>query len=270
MPHRDYNELQLPQQSRRSGSSGDRAPPPGRADDTDEPRRRLPKPAPGKIPARPASAGISRSEATPCTRHRQCAVRGRMSPGCGPGSTAFTYPVLQFHPYCRCELAVSRRGPNEVPFVAGNVGEHSDVAIGFGARCGEKLHTRRCHPRAGGVEVLDMEEETHPPGGLLPDDGGLVISVSPGEQHAGRRTRRPDYYPPLGMPVISSSASSKPSPSTKKLRAASYSRTTMAMRPRRTAPHRRRAWLEPDDATQPAPPPIARHARSGMSAHSRT
>lgn len=55
---------------------------------------------------------------------------------------------------------------------------------------------------ACGVEVLDVEEETHPSCGLLPDDGGLVFSVSPREQQAGRRPWRPDDYPPLGAPVV--------------------------------------------------------------------
>jgi len=76
------------------------------------------------------------------------------------------------------------------------------VTVMFGARCREELHARGCHSRVRGVEVLDMEEETHPPGGLLPDDGGLVFAVSPREQQAGRGTRWPDYHPPLGVPVV--------------------------------------------------------------------
>ena len=46
-----------------------------------------------------------------------------------------------------------------------------------------------------------MEEETHPPGGLPSDDGGLIVSVSLGEQQAGRRPGRPDHDPPLETPV---------------------------------------------------------------------
>jgi len=88
------------------------------------------------------------------------------------------------------------------PFVAGDIAEHSDVAVGFGTRCREELHARGCHPRVRGIEVLNVEEETHPAGGLLPDDGGLVFPVSPREQQAGRGTWRPDYYPPLGAPVV--------------------------------------------------------------------
>ena len=115
------------------------------------------------------------------------------------------------------------------------------MAVMLGARCREELHARGCHPRVRGVEVLDMEEETHPPGGLLPDDGGLVFAVSPREQQAGRGT------PVAGLPPTAwdapslvrageSSTSSKPSTSTKKLMAGSYSLTTMAMRPRCTSP----------------------------------
>ena len=138
------------------------------------------------------------------------------------------------------EPALLRRGADKVPFVASDVGEYSDVAVGFGAQRGEELHARRCHPRMRGVEVLDLEEETHPPGSLLPDGGGLVFSVSSREQQAGRGTWRPDYNPPLGAPIAGqageSSTSSKPSPSTKKLIAESYSLTTTVMRPRCTAP----------------------------------
>jgi hypothetical protein len=147
---------------------------------------------------------------------------------------------LQFHSYCRREPALLRRRPDKVPFVASNIGKYSHLAVGFGARRGEEVHARRCHPRIRGVEVLNLEKETHPPGSLLPDGGGLVLSVSPREQQAGRRPRRPDHYPPLGAPIVrqagQSSASSKPSPSTKKLIAGSYSLTTTVMRPRCTAP----------------------------------
>jgi hypothetical protein len=98
-----------------------------------------------------------------------------------------------------------------------------------------------CHrPRVCGVEVLDVEEETHPPGSLSPDAGGLIFSVSPREQQACHGTWRADDYPCLGRPPFvragESSTSSKPSASTKKLMAGSYSLTRMAMRPRCIAP----------------------------------
>ncbi len=41
-------------------------------------------------------------------------------------------------------------------------------------------HARGGHPRAGGAEVLDMEEETHPAGRLAADDGGLIVPVGLG------------------------------------------------------------------------------------------
>jgi len=72
---------------------------------------------------------------------------------------------------------------------------------GFGARWREEPHARRCHPCICGVELLDVEEETHPAGGLLADDGGLSFSVSPRERQAGRGAGRPDRYPPLGSLV---------------------------------------------------------------------
>ena len=109
-------------------------------------------------------------------------------------------PAISFLPEARADAVTLRA--DKVPFVASDVGKYSDVAVGFDARRGEELHARRYHPRIRGVEVLDLEEETHPPGGLLPDGGGLLVSVSPGEQHAGRGTGRPDYDPPLGPPIV--------------------------------------------------------------------
>jgi len=68
------------------------------------------------------------------------------------------------------------------------------VAVGFGAWCGEEPHARSCHPCVRGAEVLDVEEEADPAGGLLPDDGGLV-SLSqkrraPLAWHPGRSTQQ--------------------------------------------------------------------------------
>ena len=108
----------------------------------------------------------------------------------------------QFLSSCRRKLPVLRRRTDKVPFVAGDVEKHSDAAVGFGTRCREELHASGCHPCVRGIEVLNVEEETDPAGGLLPDDGGLVFPVSPREQQAGRGTGRPDYYPPLGPPVV--------------------------------------------------------------------
>ena len=105
---------------------------------------------------------------------------GRGPPAHAPGLsfTAVRRAFLQFHSCCEWELAVLRCRTNKVPFVAGDVEKQGDVAVGSGARCREEPHAGRCHPRVRGVEVLDVEEETHPAGGLLPDDGGLVFSVS--------------------------------------------------------------------------------------------
>jgi len=95
-----------------------------------------------------------------------------------------------------------RRGTEKVPFVAGDVEEHSDAAVGFGARCREKLHTSGCYPRVCSVEILDVKEETNAASGLPSDESGLIFPVSPREQQAGLRTWRADYYPPLGTPVV--------------------------------------------------------------------
>jgi hypothetical protein len=159
---------------------------------------------------------------------------------------------------CWHELQVLRRRTDKVPFVAGDVEKHGDAAVVFGTRGREEPHARGCHPCVPGVEVLNVEEETHPAGGLLPDDGGLVFPVSPREQQAGHGTWRPYYYPPLGYPSFvkagESSTSSKPSASTKKLIAGSYSLTTMAIRPRCTAPAYETALLPFRGGTQPSWP----------------
>ena len=95
-----------------------------------------------------------------------------------------------------------RRRADEVPFVAGDVEEHRDVAVGFGARCREELHARGRHPGMRRAEILDVEEETHSAGRLPPGDGGLVFAVSPRQQQAGRGAWRPDYHPPLGPALV--------------------------------------------------------------------
>lgn len=64
------------------------------------------------------------------------------------------------------------------------------------------LDARRYHPRQGSTEIIDVQEETHPACGLLPDGRGLIFPVSSGEQEPGDGTRRPDHDPPLRTPVI--------------------------------------------------------------------
>jgi hypothetical protein len=98
-------------------------------------------------------------------------------------------------------IAASRR-TDQVPFVTSDVKKHGNVAIGFRARRHHELHACGFHPRVCGVEVLHVEEETHSPGSLFPDAGGLIFSVSPREQQACRGTWRAHYYPPLGTPVV--------------------------------------------------------------------
>ena len=90
-------------------------------------------------------------------------------------------------PFPSRELPALRRGTDKVPFDGGDVVEHGDVAVWLGARCREELHARGGHSRVRGVEILDLEEETHPFGGLLPDDGDLVFAV--GTARAAGRSR---------------------------------------------------------------------------------
>jgi hypothetical protein len=88
-------------------------------------------------------------------------------------------------------------------------------------------------------EVLDVQEETYRPTACFPT---MTDWSSPSARASTKPVApwRPDYDPPLGMPVVRQGqgvlTSSKPSASTKKLMAGSYSLTTMAMRPRWTAP----------------------------------
>ena len=166
----------------------------------------------------------------------------RTAKSSGQSAEAYGCPLRRSasHSSCGRELPVLRSRTDKVPFVAGDVEKHRDAAVGFGARCREELHARGCHPCARGIEVLDVEEETDPAGGLLPDDGGLVSPsarassrpvAAPGGRTTTHRLGRPSF-----VRAGESSTSSKPSASTKKLTAGSYSPTTMAIRPRCTAP----------------------------------
>src|SRR5690349_17464219 len=91
---------------------------------------------------------------------------------------------LQFHSYGERGLALLRVRAEKVPFVASDVEEYSDATVRFSARCGEESHACGCHPRVRCLEGLDLEEETHPAGDLLPNDDGLVFSISLREQQA--------------------------------------------------------------------------------------
>jgi hypothetical protein len=68
-----------------------------------------------------------------------------------------------------------RRRTEEVPAVAGDVEEHGDAAVGFGARRGDELDSGGRHPLVGGSEVVYLEEEPDPAGELVADDGGLIL-----------------------------------------------------------------------------------------------
>ena len=100
------------------------------------------------------------------------------------------------------ELSVLRRGTDQIPFVASDVEEHRDAAIGLGTRCAHELDTGTGHPRIDSTEVLYVEEETDPASSLPPDGSGLIFSISPGQQQAGHCAWRPDHYPSFGAPVI--------------------------------------------------------------------
>jgi hypothetical protein len=71
-----------------------------------------------------------------------------------PGLYGCFYGFLEFRSYCKYELAVVRRGVKRSHLFASDLEKHCDVAIGFGARCRNEVHARRCQPRVRGVEAL--------------------------------------------------------------------------------------------------------------------
>ena len=59
------------------------------------------------------------------------------------------------------------------------------------------------HAQVGVLEVVDVQEETYPAGGLPPHNASLVFPVSSRQEQAGRGTWRPDHNPALGTSVVS-------------------------------------------------------------------
>ena len=114
------------------------------------------------------------------------------------------------------------RGPSRSQRLPGDVAEHHDLAVALGARLAFELHAVLGHPRIRRVEVVDPQEEPDPAGVLVPDPGLLRPRRRPGPA-AGRWRRRAGGPRPsawAGRPTVvlsgESSASSKPSPLTKK------------------------------------------------------
>src|ERR1700733_10316103 len=80
------------------------------------------------------------------------------------------------------EPGSSRRGAEQVPFVAGDVEEHGDATVGLGARRGEEPHAGGRHAVDRGVEVVHPQEEPDAPGCLVAHGRGLVLAVRAGQQ----------------------------------------------------------------------------------------
>lgn len=91
---------------------------------------------------------------------------------------------------------------DQVPSVASDVHEHSDITVGLSSRRTHELNTRGHHPRICGVEIIHVQGEANPASGLPPDYGDLLVAVCLRKKQASHRTRRPHYHPPLRAPVI--------------------------------------------------------------------
>jgi hypothetical protein len=119
----------------------------------------------------------------------------------------------------------STRAGQEIPFVAGDVEEDCDPAVGLVARFGEELDSRLDHASVGGVEVVNLEKEADAAGELVADGCALLRTVGLGEQDACLPAPGTDNHPSLRSPSLvcagESSTSSKSSASTKKVMAAS-------------------------------------------------
>jgi len=107
----------------------------------------------------------------------------------------------------------------EVPAVAGDVEEDGVAAVGLGAGFGEELDAGGEHASAGGVEVLDAQEESDPAGVLVADGRSLSFAVGAGEQSPvsapGGRTTTQRFGRPSLVRAGESSASSNPRASVK-------------------------------------------------------
>jgi hypothetical protein len=121
--------------------------------------------------------------------NRRCAARFR---SCFCASDAQVVAVSS-----DCQMAAEK-----VPPIASDVEEHGNASVGLRTRRSHELDPIGRHPQVGVIEVVNAEEETHPAGGLLPDNSSLVLSVGSCQQQAGGGTRRPDHDPPLGTSIV--------------------------------------------------------------------
>src|SRR6185369_5216236 len=90
----------------------------------------------------------------------------------------------------------------QIPEVAGDVGEDRHATVGLGARFFNEADAGRPQPGFGRVEVVHPEEEADPSGSLRADRRHLLVAVGPGQQQAGGGTRWRHHHPPLRPAVI--------------------------------------------------------------------
>jgi hypothetical protein len=98
--------------------------------------------------------------------------------------------------------STNTRAGQEIPFVAGDVEEDCDPAVGLIARFGEELDSRLDHASVCGVEVVNLEEEADAAGELVADGCALLRTVGLGEQYAGLPAPGTDNHPSLRSPIV--------------------------------------------------------------------
>ena len=102
------------------------------------------------------------------------------------------------------------RRTEQIPAIAGDVGEHRDAAVRFRARLADELDSGGPHPLVGRVEVLDAQEQPDAARELAADRRGLFLAVGARQQDAGPRARAAGPRPSASGARRSSATASPP------------------------------------------------------------
>ena len=93
-------------------------------------------------------------------------------------------------------------GAEQIPPIAGDIEEHRNLAVGLGSRGGHELDAAIGHSLMSGGEIVNLQEESDPPGDLIADDRSLLLTVGAGQQQPGLRPWWPDDDPSLRATVV--------------------------------------------------------------------